>query len=63
MDVHADGHGMDAAFAARAVIYDCMDELSAFKGAPPGLRQREKELFGPGRLVFTGGHSLYRSQA
>ena len=28
----------------RAVIYDCMDELSAFKGAPPGLKQNEKEL-------------------
>src|SRR5262249_48817024 len=24
----------------RAVVYDCMDELAAFKGAPPGLMER-----------------------
>ena len=32
-------------------IYDCMDELSAFLGAPPEMMQREKELLresGPG---------------
>ena len=27
-----------------AIVYDCMDELSAFKGAPPLLKQREAEL-------------------
>lgn len=42
-----------------ACIYDCMDELSAFKGAPPALRERERELFQRSDLVFTGGHSLY----
>jgi UDP-galactopyranose mutase len=42
-----------------AVIYDCMDELSAFKGAPPALREREAELFKRADLVFTGGQSLY----
>jgi len=40
-------------------VYDCMDELSAFKGAPPLLRQREQELFKLADLVFTGGQSLY----
>src|SRR5262249_53750774 len=26
-------------------VYDCMDELSCFAGAPLALRQRERELF------------------
>ncbi|MBV9574481.1 MAG: glycosyltransferase [Acidobacteriales bacterium] len=43
----------------RVVIYDCMDELSAFRGAPPGLRAAESELFSKAQLVFTGGRSLY----
>lgn len=45
-----------------AVIYDCMDELSAFKGAPPALAQRERELFKTADLVFTGGQSLYEAK-
>lgn len=44
---------------AKAVIYDCMDELSMFKGAPAGLLQLEEELFRKASLVFTGGISLY----
>jgi UDP-galactopyranose mutase len=40
-------------------IYDCMDELSAFKGAPPELLDRERELLANASLVFTGGRSLY----
>jgi UDP-galactopyranose mutase len=46
----------------RGVIYDCMDELSNFVGAPPMLRQRERDLFGLADLVFTGGHSLYEAK-
>ncbi|HEV7374678.1 MAG TPA: glycosyltransferase family 1 protein [Pyrinomonadaceae bacterium] len=42
-----------------ATIYDCMDELSAFKGAPHALKDREVELFDRADLVFTGGQSLY----
>ena len=42
-----------------ATVYDCMDELSAFKNAPPELQTREAELFGLADLVFTGGRSLY----
>lgn len=42
-----------------AVIYDCMDELSAFKGAPDSLRFQELELLSRADVVFTGGHSLY----
>ena len=42
----------------RAVVYDCMDELSAFKNAPAALRQYESELFSRADLVFTGGGVL-----
>src|SRR5688572_2037965 len=35
----------------RAVIYDCMDELSAFKGASAQLKKREAELMGYAGLV------------
>jgi len=40
-------------------IYDCMDELSAFKGASPELKERERELFERATMVFTGGQSLF----
>ena len=43
----------------KMIIYDCMDELSAFKFAPPILKQLEKDLFSKADLVFTGGVSLY----
>jgi UDP-galactopyranose mutase len=39
-----------------------MDELSAFKGASPILKDREAELFGRADLVFTGGQSLYEAK-
>jgi glycosyltransferase involved in cell wall biosynthesis len=45
-----------------ATIYDCMDELSAFKGAPPLLKQREQELMQRADLVLTGGQSLYEAK-
>ena len=45
-----------------AVVYDCMDELSAFKNAPPALKSREAELFRRADLVFTGGQSLYEAK-
>lgn len=43
-------------------IYDCMDELSAFKFAPPEIRQKETELFAKADVVFTGGQSLYEAK-
>lgn len=46
----------------RAVVYDCMDELSAFADAPPALREREGELLQKADLVFTGGPSLYEAK-
>lgn len=44
---------------AAAVVYDCMDELSHFKGAPPALLLHEAELFTMTDVVFAGGQSLY----
>ena len=43
-------------------IYDCMDELSAFKGAPPALQLRELDLFSRADVVFTGGQSLFEAK-
>jgi UDP-galactopyranose mutase len=45
-----------------AVVYDCMDELSAFAGAPPQLREREAQLMERADLVLTGGPSLYEAK-
>jgi glycosyltransferase involved in cell wall biosynthesis len=45
-----------------AVVYDCMDELSAFKGAPEALKFHELELLKRADVVFTGGHSLYEAK-
>ncbi len=42
-----------------ATVYDCMDELSAFAGAPPELRANERALLARADLVFTGGRALY----
>ena len=45
-----------------ATVFDCMDELSAFHGAPAALKQNEEELFRRADVVFTGGHSLYEAK-
>jgi UDP-galactopyranose mutase len=47
---------------ASAVVYDCMDELSAFARAPRQLLRLEEELFELADLVFTGGQSLYEAK-
>ena len=44
------------------VVYDCMDELSLFLGAPPELVRMETALLGRADLVFTGGMSLYEAK-
>lgn len=49
-------------FSPKLIIYDCMDELSLFKNAPPVLAEREKELFKKADIVFTGGHNLYQAK-
>ena len=48
---------------ARAVIYDCMDELSLFADGLPAIKERELELFRHADLVFTGGPSLYEAKS
>ena len=47
---------------AGTVVYDCMDELSAFLHAPRQLRQREHALLQRADLVFTGGRSLFEAK-
>lgn len=44
------------------IVYDCMDELSAFKFAPSQLVQREQKLLQNADIVFTGGLSLYEAK-
>ncbi|HEX9988619.1 MAG TPA: glycosyltransferase family 1 protein [Chloroflexia bacterium] len=46
----------------QAVVYDCMDELSAFKFAPLDLLKHEAGLLKCADVVFTGGPSLYRAK-
>lgn len=43
-------------------IYDCMDELSAFKFASPELKQLEVELMAIADVVFTGGNKLFEAK-
>lgn len=45
-----------------AVVYDCMDELSAFKHADPALPSLERALMRRADLVLTGGQSLYEAK-
>jgi glycosyltransferase involved in cell wall biosynthesis len=44
------------------IVFDCMDELSAFKDAPQHLKEKEAELLQKADIVFTGGHSLYEAK-
>jgi hypothetical protein len=46
----------------RVIVYDCMDELSAFKFAPAELVDYEKKLMARADIVFTGGHRLYQAK-
>ena len=49
-------------FNPSMIVYDCMDELAAFKNPPKQLLQRESALLGIADLVFTGGPSLYEAK-
>ena len=44
------------------VVYDCMDELAAFKNPPKQMLQRENALLKVADLVFTAGPSLHRAK-
>ena len=50
------------AIEPRAIVYDCMDELSAFMNPPPELAMREQALMSAADIVFTGGPSLYETR-
>ena len=43
-------------------VFDVMDELSAFKFAPPELLENERRLLERADVVFTGGQSLYEAK-
>ena len=47
---------------ADCTVYDCMDELSAFRHAPPELLHLEEKLLAAADIVFTGGSSLYEAK-
>ena len=54
---------MIGAFDERAVVYDCMDELSKFRFTPRELVDRERYLMAQADVVFTGGYRLWQSKS
>jgi UDP-galactopyranose mutase len=46
----------------QVLVYDCMDELSAFRHAPTVLGTMERSLMALADVVFTGGRSLFESK-
>jgi len=50
------------ALEPRALIYDCMDELSSFLLAPPEVGELEAELLRHADAVFTCGSGLHRAK-
>lgn len=46
----------------RAIVYDCMDQLSHFRGAPPELIRRERELLSIADVVFAGGPKIWKAK-
>lgn len=49
-------------FSFRKVIYDCMDELTLFQGAPQELQDQEEQLLAKAHVVFTGGKLLFEAK-
>ncbi|TRW14539.1 glycosyltransferase family protein [Glacieibacterium frigidum] len=49
--------------AADLIVFDKMDELSAFQNAPPLLLALEQELLELADVVFTGGASMHEAAA
>lgn len=56
VESHLGQHG------AIATVYDCMDELSQFKFAPPELIARERRLLLNADVVFAGGRKMAESK-
>jgi UDP-galactopyranose mutase len=49
-------------FQPSYVVFDCMDELSAFKFASPEIKAMEQELIAKADVIFCGGQSLYEAK-
>jgi glycosyltransferase involved in cell wall biosynthesis len=47
---------------APVCLYDCMDELSAFRGAAPDLTLWERRLFAKADFVVAGGRTLFEAK-
>jgi len=41
------------------LVYDVMDDLASFKGAPEAMRLRQRQALAEADLVFAGGRSLF----
>jgi len=54
-------HG-DRLGPGQTVVYDCMDELASFAGAPEGLVEAEGRLLARADVVFAGGRSLFEAK-
>jgi glycosyltransferase involved in cell wall biosynthesis len=48
-----------AALRPTTLVYDVMDDLASFHGAPAELRLRHRQALRRADVVFTGGRSLY----
>ncbi len=46
----------------RAIVFDCMDQLSQFKGAPKELLRRERDSAQSADVVFAGGPKIGREK-
>lgn len=46
-----------------AIVYDCMDQLSQFKFAPPEIIEREFQLLAKADVVFCGGRKLWEAKS
>jgi len=46
----------------QVTVFDCMDELSAFKDASPDLLDKERQLLARADVVFTGSYSLWEAK-
>ena len=47
----------------RAIVYDCMDELSFFRGSPPEMVRRDRELLAVADVVFAGGPKICNAKS
>jgi glycosyltransferase involved in cell wall biosynthesis len=49
-----------SALRPTTLVYDVMDDLASFQGAPVELRLRHRQALRQADIVFTGGRSLHR---